>query len=156
MRKAPDDVLSGQAATSEVCVFANLKTGADIIFNSYCKRNILSETCFSSLYTISRSFGTSSRRTCRLCSKVSRMRLCLLSVMFLRSKFRRLVCRSFGFRYRLMIGLGDWVPFPAAHSVMQVVARVSNRIFVGLPLCRLFLSCRWRRKIHGHISRSAL
>ncbi|KAK0457764.1 cytochrome P450 [Desarmillaria tabescens] len=31
---------------------------------------------------------------------------------------------------------GEWVSFPAMESVMRIVARVSNRLFVGLPLCR--------------------
>ncbi|PBK99161.1 cytochrome P450 [Armillaria gallica] len=30
----------------------------------------------------------------------------------------------------------DWVSFPAMESVMRIVARASNRLFVGLPLCR--------------------
>ncbi|PPR05227.1 hypothetical protein CVT24_010333 [Panaeolus cyanescens] len=30
----------------------------------------------------------------------------------------------------------DWVAFPALDTMMQVIARASNRVFVGLPLCR--------------------
>lgn len=31
----------------------------------------------------------------------------------------------------------DWFPVQAYPAVLQVVARTSNRIFVGLPLCAL-------------------
>ncbi|KAJ3559201.1 hypothetical protein NM688_g483 [Phlebia brevispora] len=30
----------------------------------------------------------------------------------------------------------DWVKVPALNTIMQVVCRTSNRVFVGLPLCR--------------------
>lgn len=32
--------------------------------------------------------------------------------------------------------LVEWVAVPAMDSIMQIVARTSNRIFVGLPLCK--------------------
>ncbi|KAF5345743.1 hypothetical protein D9758_011873 [Tetrapyrgos nigripes] len=31
---------------------------------------------------------------------------------------------------------GDWVAVPAYNTIMRVVCKVSNRFFVGLPLCR--------------------
>jgi len=31
---------------------------------------------------------------------------------------------------------GDWVSVPALETIMQVVSQVTNRIFVGIPLCR--------------------
>ncbi|PBK82181.1 cytochrome P450 [Armillaria gallica] len=30
----------------------------------------------------------------------------------------------------------DWIEIPAHHTILQIVCRASNRIFVGLPLCR--------------------
>jgi hypothetical protein len=30
----------------------------------------------------------------------------------------------------------DWVKVPAMNTIMKVVCRTSNRLFVGLPLCR--------------------
>lgn len=37
----------------------------------------------------------------------------------------------------------EWTAVPALESMMQIVARTSSRIFVGLPLCMEFycLSC---------------
>lgn len=32
----------------------------------------------------------------------------------------------------------EWTAVPALNTMMQVVARTSSRIFVGLPLCREF------------------
>jgi len=29
----------------------------------------------------------------------------------------------------------EWIKRPALHTVMRIIARTSNRIFVGLPLC---------------------
>ncbi|KAF7346950.1 hypothetical protein MVEN_01447400 [Mycena venus] len=36
----------------------------------------------------------------------------------------------------LQLDESEWKSLPALHTVMAVVARVSNRLFVGLPLCR--------------------
>ncbi|KAK0222715.1 cytochrome P450 [Armillaria nabsnona] len=30
----------------------------------------------------------------------------------------------------------DWIEIPAHHTILQIVCRASNRMFVGLPLCR--------------------
>ena len=40
--------------------------------------------------------------------------------------------------YRLPIDIDtEWVSLPALDTVMKIVARVSNRVFVGLPLCNI-------------------
>lgn len=36
----------------------------------------------------------------------------------------------------------EWTAVPALETMMQVVARTSSRIFVGLPLCASFLRSR--------------
>ncbi|KAF8640809.1 hypothetical protein AX17_000458 [Amanita inopinata Kibby_2008] len=45
----------------------------------------------------------------------------------------------------------DWVPVPGLNTMTQVITRVSNRIFVGLPLCRephyLALCASFSRKV---------
>lgn len=38
----------------------------------------------------------------------------------------------------LMEHVSDWTSVQAYPAVLQVVARTSNRVFVGLPLCMLF------------------
>jgi len=40
------------------------------------------------------------------------------------------------FEDTLPLGNADWTTFPVMPNIMQSIARITNRIFVGLPLCR--------------------
>ncbi|CZT05742.1 uncharacterized protein RCO7_03910 [Rhynchosporium graminicola] len=43
---------------------------------------------------------------------------------------------DFAFRKAWGVNTSDWLELPAYHSMLDVIGRISNRVLVGLPLCR--------------------
>ena len=43
---------------------------------------------------------------------------------------------DFAFRKVWGVNTNDWIEVPAYHTMLDVIGRISNRVLVGLPLCR--------------------
>lgn len=44
---------------------------------------------------------------------------------------------DFAFRKVWGVNTNDWVDLPAYHTMLDVIGRISNRVLVGMPLCKL-------------------
>ncbi|KAG4434791.1 hypothetical protein IFR05_009726 [Cadophora sp. M221] len=43
---------------------------------------------------------------------------------------------DFAFRKTWGVNTSDWVELPAYHTMLDIIGRISNRVLVGMPLCR--------------------
>lgn len=149
LRKASPDELSFNEASAEVCLALNpiihhCRPADPPYCNSFLRSTSRWDQRFTRILTMSpllrtNSLGISVHYFLRLRMnfKWLLMTLSLLLTVCLDLHSKLIVYSRPG-------SFSEWIKVPALNTVMQIICRVSNRVFVGLPKCMAFFNITLR------------